>query len=204
MKKHTKKLLETYNQTAGKLADIYNAMSSSEVLPGLEECLPDPKGKNLWALDIACGSGRDAKWLAQKGFHVIACDGAPEMIKLAEEKQAHERVNYLVDLMPKLENVRATGQKFDVITISAAWMHLDKVERKQMFGTLCDIANEGALAYISLRQGPSPADRPMFSVTVEELEELAEKEGKILKNAGTAEDKQNRDGVSWSYVTLRM
>lgn len=204
MKKHTKAVLEAYNKTAGKLADSYNAMSSSEVLPGLEACLPDPKGKILRALDIACGSGRDAKWLAQKGFHVTACDGAPEMIRLAQDRQDHDNVSYLVDLMPRLENVRATGQKFDVITISAAWMHLDKTERKQMFRTLCDIANEGALAYISLRQGPSPADRPMFSVSVDELKELAEKEGKLFKNAGVADDKQKRDGVSWSYVTLRM
>lgn len=44
----------------------------------------------------------------------------------------------------------------------------------------------------------------MFSVSVDELKELAEKEGKLFKNAGVADDKQKRDGVSWSYVTLRM
>lgn len=204
MKKHTQKVLKAYNQTAEQLADVYNAMSSAEVLPGLEESLPDTEGKELWALDIACGSGRDARWLAQKGFHVVACDGAPEMVRLAKEKQGHRNISHLVDLMPGLEKVRATGRKFDVITISAAWMHLDQVERKEMFRTLCDIANEGALAYISLRQGPSPSDRPMFSVSAGELKELAEKEGKFFKNAGIADDKLKRDGVSWSYVTLRM
>lgn len=41
----------------------------------LSETLPDAAAKtDVWALDLACGSGRDALTLAQHGFRVLAVD----------------------------------------------------------------------------------------------------------------------------------
>jgi tellurite methyltransferase len=34
------------------------------------------------ALDLACGAGRNAVWLAERGWEVVALDGAEEAIKL--------------------------------------------------------------------------------------------------------------------------
>ena len=34
------------------------------------------------ALDLACGAGRNAAWLAQRGWAVVALDGAEEAIRL--------------------------------------------------------------------------------------------------------------------------
>ncbi|HYH06054.1 MAG TPA: class I SAM-dependent methyltransferase [Thermoanaerobaculia bacterium] len=39
------------------------------------------------ALDLACGSGRNAAWLARQGWNVVAIDGAEEAIRLV---RAHE------------------------------------------------------------------------------------------------------------------
>lgn len=198
------KALESYNRDAETLAQAYNALSSTDVLPGLAARLPDAAGKTLWALDVACGSGRDARWLAEQGFHVVACDGAGEMIRLAQEKQAHENITYLVDRMPRLENIRAAGRRFDVILISAALMHLGRPERKEMFDTLCGVANPGALVYITLRNGPAPQGRPMHDVGADELRKLAEDAGKRFVAAENMPDCQNRADVSWSHVTLKM
>jgi SAM-dependent methyltransferase len=38
------------------------------------------------ALDIGCGSGENAIWLAQQGFDVVACDLSPTAIKQAKDK----------------------------------------------------------------------------------------------------------------------
>lgn len=38
-----------------------------------------PKGD---VLDVACGAGRHARWLAQKGFHVLAVDREPTALAL--------------------------------------------------------------------------------------------------------------------------
>jgi SAM-dependent methyltransferase len=40
------------------------------------------------ALDLACGAGRNALWLAQQGWSVTAIDGAEEAIRLLREHDA--------------------------------------------------------------------------------------------------------------------
>lgn len=39
------------------------------------------------ALDLACGAGRNAVWLAQHGWDVVAIDGAPEAIRILRERE---------------------------------------------------------------------------------------------------------------------
>jgi SAM-dependent methyltransferase len=39
------------------------------------------------ALDLACGAGRNAAWLARNGWDVVAVDGASEAIRLVREKE---------------------------------------------------------------------------------------------------------------------
>ncbi|MCH8849176.1 MAG: class I SAM-dependent methyltransferase, partial [Chloroflexi bacterium] len=47
-----------------------------------------PRGR---ALDVACGGGRNALFLAAHGYEVDAVDGSPEALRLAEEQAStHE------------------------------------------------------------------------------------------------------------------
>jgi SAM-dependent methyltransferase len=39
------------------------------------------------ALDLACGAGRNAAWLAQHGWDVVAIDGATEAIRILRERE---------------------------------------------------------------------------------------------------------------------
>ena len=40
------------------------------------------------ALDLACGAGRNALWLASRGWNVVAIDGAAEAIRIVHEHDA--------------------------------------------------------------------------------------------------------------------
>ncbi len=40
------------------------------------------------ALDLACGAGRNALWLASRGWDVVAIDGAEEAIRIVHERDA--------------------------------------------------------------------------------------------------------------------
>ena len=40
------------------------------------------------ALDLACGAGRNAVWLAQNGWDVVAIDGAEEAVRIVRELDA--------------------------------------------------------------------------------------------------------------------
>lgn len=50
------------------------------------------------ALDIGCGSGENAIWLASQGFNVIACDLSPTAIQRAKDKlpDAGVKIRFLV------------------------------------------------------------------------------------------------------------
>ena len=49
-----------------------------------------PPGK---ALDLACGTGRNALWLAQEGWDVTAVDGAGFAIEIVQERARKKKVN---------------------------------------------------------------------------------------------------------------
>lgn len=81
------------------------------------------------ACDIGAGSGRDAAWLAGKGWDVIAVEPAAELRRLGEEftsRQQHQAgsVSWLDDHLPELKCLRALDQRFQIILISAVWVHL--------------------------------------------------------------------------------
>jgi len=48
-------------------------------------CLNVPAGK---ALDLACGAGRNAIWLAERGWKVTAVDGAASAIEILRDRSA--------------------------------------------------------------------------------------------------------------------
>ncbi len=205
MKEIRDQILSTYDAQSAKLSAQYQSVQSGDVLAGLISRLP-PRQR---ALDIACGNGRDAKWLAGQGFTVDAVDGAPGMIHAAQAQNAHDNVTYAVDLMPDLhgilDRVKATGEKYDLIVMSAAWMHLDAPSRGRMFQTLCELAKPGAVMFITLRHGPAPADRPMYAVSADELRGMAADFLVHFEHVTDGKaDKLGRDDVWWDSVSLQM
>lgn len=53
-------------------------------------------GKKLSVLEINCGTGHDAFWLAKQGHRVLATDSSPEMIETAKSKNSHHLIEYRV------------------------------------------------------------------------------------------------------------
>lgn len=66
------------------------------------------------ALDLGCGDGRDAIFLAKSGFDVTAVDFSPTAIKLARKngREAGVSVNFVQDDVTKLRHVEGT---FDLV-----------------------------------------------------------------------------------------
>jgi len=64
--------------------------SGEEILSDPAELLVEavhevPPGR---ALDLACGAGRNALWLASRGWRVVAIDGASEAVRIVREHDA--------------------------------------------------------------------------------------------------------------------
>ena len=56
----------------------------SPILRDAERWLP----RGGWALDLACGGGRNAVWLAERGFQVLAVDLSVEGLRRTRERAA--------------------------------------------------------------------------------------------------------------------
>ena len=194
-----RKIQETYDSGAETFGGRYNSITTDQVHPGLLERLPVQR-----ALDVGAGSGRDAKWLAERGFLVDAVDFSDGMLRVAKETNPHPNVNYFQDSLPKIKRVQLTGNGYDVIVLSAVWMHLKPEDRQEAFRNIMKVANPGAVVLITLRHGHSPEDRPMFEVSREELQRYAAME--MVRYQGMEDeaggDQLGRGNVWWENVWL--
>ena len=116
-----------------------------------------------------------AAWFAARGDRVTAIEPTREMREGAMALHPSPDITWADDGLPELASVR--GRCFDVVWMSAVWMHFNAEERTAMFPAVAVlIARNGALM-ISLRHGPIPEGRRMFEVGGEETIALAATSG---------------------------
>jgi SAM-dependent methyltransferase len=95
--------------------------ASPVVLAALEDLEP---GR---ALDLGCGSGRHAVWLAERGWQVTAVDFSPEALRQAGERAAE--VGVAVDwIEADLVTYEPPGAAFDLVLL--AYLHVPVDERR--------------------------------------------------------------------------
>ena len=138
-----------YDQNADALIAKYDALNADEVHRAwARKHLREEPG---FACDIGAGSGRDANWLAEQGWEVVAVEPSAMRDKAAEE--SHPRVTWLNDTLPGLKSLRALGRRFDLILLSAVWMHVPPKDRERAFRILSELLNPSGLLVVTLRQG---------------------------------------------------
>jgi len=122
-----------YDREAESLAASYESKSFEEVHSGVLDLVPEPAGL---VLDIGAGSGRDAAWFADHEQEVIAVEPAGRMRDIAKSLHPDSRIRWLDDQLPALTNVFRTGLTFDLIWLSAVWMHVPPTSRERAFRKL--------------------------------------------------------------------
>jgi SAM-dependent methyltransferase len=154
------------------------------------------------ALDIGAGTGRDAAALAARGFAVTAVEPTAELRAHGERLHGGSGIRWLDDGLPELATVRAGGNRYDLIFLTAVWMHLDEGERAIAMERLADLAAPAARIFMTLRHGPVPEGRRMFDVSAAETVALAALHGLRPVHESAAPDMLGRPDVSWTYLVL--
>ena len=103
-----------------------------------------------FACDIGAGSHRDPNWLAAKGWEVVAVE--PSALRDLAAPESHPRVVWMNDALPDLRALRALGRRFDLILLSAVWMHVAPQKRERAFRILSELLSPSGLLVISLRK----------------------------------------------------
>lgn len=167
--------------------------------PALLDLLPPPAAT---ILDVGAGSGRDAAWFAAKGYDVVAAEPSEAMRTLARQRHPSPRIHWVADSLPDLAQVRRLGLTFDLILLSAVWMHVPPAARQRALRKLATLLSPNGRIAISLRIGPPDTDRAMYEVSLLELTAMAQQFGLRLVRADDSLDRLGRPGISWTTAVL--
>ncbi|MGD9980480.1 MAG: class I SAM-dependent methyltransferase [Hyphomonadaceae bacterium] len=161
-----------YSTEAPELLQRYERFGFAEAHHGDIDLVPPAP---LDVLDIGAGTGRDAAWFAQRGDRVTAIEPTREMREGAMKLHPEPNITWVEDFLPEIASQR--GRTFDLVWMSAVWMHFAEAERAQNMQTVAVMMKPGGVLMITLRHGPVPPGRRMFEVTPEETIALAARAG---------------------------
>src|SRR5258708_37316006 len=107
--------------------------------------------------------------------------------------------------LPDLALLLARAEKFDLVMLSAVWMHLDEAQRQRAMPNLAALVRTEGAVIMKLRHGPVPAGRRMFEVSSEETIELAQAHGlQPVLNMRTESTQQasRLPGITWTKLAF--
>lgn len=192
-----------YAEQAAELIPQYEAVAFEAHHAQEMHLLPTAPSR---VLDIGAGTGADAAWFAARGHQVLAVEPTAEFRQAGQALHPSPRIEWLDDALPGLALVLARREMFDVVMLSAVWMHLDEAERREGMPRLASLLAPGGVLMLSLRHGPVPAGRRMFAVSPQETVELASRSGLQAVLNVPSESIQPRNiaaGVTWTKLALR-
>lgn len=191
-----------YDLNADALASQYDGVDPADVHADWAPAhLREEPG---FACDIGAGSGRDANWLAARGWEVVAVE--PSALRNLAAKRAHPRVVWMDDALPDLRALRALGRRFDLVLLSGVWMHLAPKVRERAFRILSELLNPSGLLVITLRRGGDAAEnaaRGFHDTSAEELIGFANRRAISLRSHSTQPD-LTRPGIDWETLVFAM
>ena len=195
-------VVASYDLAGTGLATEYERLSFEAVHAPVADYIPN---SGICVLDVGAGSGRDAAWFANRENNtVFAIEPSRVLRNAGQERHALPNIRWVNDSLPGLEKVMRSKLTFDLIWLSAIWNHIPPASRQRAFRKLVTVLRPGGSMMISLRQGPSPPDRPMAPISTAEVEELARHYGLQTVHRTTSADAGGRPDVSWEVLWLRL
>ena len=189
-----------YQENAAVLADQYESITFEQVHRDVLHLFPTAPCN---VLDIGAGSGRDAAALAKRGHRVTAAEPTEALRDHGQTIHGDVPIQWVNDALPDLAVICESGEQFDLILLTAVWMHLDADERSQAMMRTASLLSPGGKVVMSLRHGPVPEGRRMFDISAQETSELGQQHGLIDVFYCAREDMLGREDVQWSFLCLQ-
>ena len=161
--------------------DIYQSKSTpwdvGKPEPYLVEFLEKENIKPCDAIDLGCGTGNEAIFLAKKGFNVTGVDISQAAIKEAEKKSKDARLNvkFIVSDIAKLKLKKKVDFAFD----RACFHFIDPVDRSKYIQLVAKCLNPGAIFLLIISSEHETAKGP-YQFAKEDIKNLFSKYFEIL------------------------
>jgi SAM-dependent methyltransferase len=188
-----------YAEAADVLAVQYESITFQQAHAHWLHLFPEPPAR---VLDVGAGTGRDAAALAKRRYTVTAAEPTSALRAHGERLHGAAAITWVDDSLPDLPGLTTAGQMFDLILLTAVFMHLDADERAASLNTLKQLLAPSGCTLMTLRHGPVPTGRRMFDVSAADVITTAARVGLTGRFLGQRGDVLGRGTVSWSDVAL--
>ena len=158
-----------------------------------------PAGATI--LDFGCGSGRDAKYFLDHGYHVAAVDGSAELCKSASEYTGIPVKQMLFEDLDEVE-------MYDGIWACASILHVKKAELPGILRKISAATKSNGIIYVSFKYGDFEGERNgryFTDMTEDSMAQLLEMipELRIEKQWITGDVRDGRGEERWLNMILR-
>ncbi|WP_027697191.1 class I SAM-dependent methyltransferase [Vibrio litoralis] len=187
-----------YNENAAQFVEQYDSVTFESVHQSWQEYWPQ-SGSNV--LDIGAGSGRDSRWFVNQGCSVVAVEPCDNLRQLGQQNSP-DSIQWFGDYLPDLVGVEALARQFDLILLSAVWMHIPVELRPASLKALAEQLNAQGKIVITLRHGDFDDGREGYDVSIKEIESLANQVGLVICQQSDSDDVLQRNSVIWETVVL--
>lgn len=194
--------IQIYDENAKQLAARYESTTTEKALAPFTCILKQYDGTDRMALDIGSGSGRDAAWLADHGWHVDAVDGSAALLDEAKNLHGRTGITFIHDRAPDFRTIRSRHKRYDAILMAAFLFHFDQEERNIILRHCADMLSPDGLIYMTLRQGPLMPDRHIYAVAPDEIGTFAQSHGLSSHYHGRVHDSAGLNNVMWDHLSL--
>jgi SAM-dependent methyltransferase len=151
-----------YDQNVSDVSRRYESVAAETVHGWLVDLLPIAPAL---VLDVGAGTGRDAAWLASRGLEVVAVEPSGAMRVEAQRLHPSPSIRWITASLPSLDRVLRLGLSFDLILLSAVWMHVPPTDRTRAFRNLVTLLKPGGCIAITLRHGPVSSSAALRRLT---------------------------------------
>ena len=190
-----------YDINADKLTEQYERISADQLYSWLEDYLPKKTGL---ALDIGSGSGRDAAWLADKGFEVIAVEPSTPMRNQAKKIHGDQKIRWIDDCLPNITKVFKMGLSFDLIVVSAVWQHIQSDDRARTFRKITSLLKPGGILVLTFPLTNEKGRDDVYPVNEMEIKKLSSEHGVNIALENSSDDLLGRPDKEWVHFAIRI
>lgn len=208
-----------YNENVAEISQQYLSVSFENVHAPWSKFLPKILNKsNVSVLDVGAASGRDISYLysllishlgdEDKLGQFVAIEPSENLLEVGKQLTKQQKIKWINDSLPALQKTHSLEISFDLILVSAVWMHIPISQRARALRKLTNLLKPGGIIVVSLKQGMSEQEqhkRAMYDVSADEIENLALNLGLVCElMPQVSEDALKRDDIYWETLVLKL